>query len=34
VKIVLAKVTGTLQYCFNDDESECIVIERLGTPKR
>ena len=38
MEIVRTKDTGTLQYeiYFNDDQSECIVLERYrtGTPKR
>jgi quinol monooxygenase YgiN len=36
MKIVRTKDTGTLQYeiYFNDDQSECIVLERTRTPRR
>ncbi len=36
LEIVRTKDTGTLQYdiYFNDDQSECIVHERTGTPRR
>jgi hypothetical protein len=36
MEIVRTKDTGTLQYAiyFNDDQSECIVLERYRTPRR
>ena len=36
MEIVRTKDTGTLQYdiYFNDDQSECIVLERYRTPRR
>jgi hypothetical protein len=36
MEIVRTKDTGTLQYetYVNDDQSECIVLERYGTPRR
>ncbi len=36
MEIVRTKDTGTLQYdiYFNEDQSECIVVERYRTPRR